>query len=270
MKPEDKSNHPILDAYIEKGGPSSFLNEILFTIKSGEFVGIIGPNGSGKTTLLRIISGITPYSGCIRIKGDSLQTLNARALSKILAVVPNNLSPTFGFSVEEVVMSGRHPHRGFLSLGTFGDGKKVARAMEWTGVTHLKKRAVTELSTGEFQRVLIARALAQDSPLLLLDEPTAHLDLAHQIGVFELLGRLVREEQKTIICACHDLNLASAHFKRLLLFSNGKLHADGTPSDVITSENLKSVFGADLCVESEAGTSPLIRFKRKSPTEPIS
>ncbi len=245
-------------------GPDDFLKSLSFEIPAGQFVCVLGPNGSGKTTLLRSLSGLHPHKGSIRLDGVETSHIARKQFARQLAVVPPMSVPEFEFSVEEVVQTGRYPYRSLFPLNTKGERLIIEAALAAVGIVHLRSKRVTDLSSGEFQRVTIARALAQQTPVLLLDEPTAHLDLAHQIQVFELLAGLRISAPKTILCVSHDLNLAAEFADRLLLMSHGRIFADGTPAEVLTEANLLAVFGARVHVDmTPESNRPSVRIRRE-------
>jgi len=230
-------------------GTVPVLNDVSFTVETGEIVGIIGPNGSGKTTLLKILSRtLQPQCGSVHILGEDLREIHPRALARQVAVVPQSSSIAFPFRVSEIVLMGRNPYQGRLPFETRTDRRITADAMRATDTFDLADRRITELSGGEMQRVIIARALAQQPRILLLDEPTVHLDLHHQIAVYEILSQLNAEHNMTIVAVSHDLNLAAIHCRRLALLSHGEIVAGGTPGEVVTEENLDRVYGVDVPV----------------------
>jgi len=247
------SESPILEARGVACGYNGHevLHGVDLALHAGEFLGIIGPNGSGKSTLIKALTGVLPLnSGEVRVAGRSLREYAPRELARILAVVPQLSVPAFAFTVREMVEMGRHPHqRGFGALGA-DDRKAVDEAIELTDVAHLQGRPIDRLSSGELQRATIARALAQRPRVLLLDEPTAHLDIGHQLDIFELLVRLDREQGVAVLCISHDLNLAAEYCGRLLLFSVGKVYASGSAAEVVTAQNLAAVYGTLVRVES--------------------
>ncbi|WP_415938434.1 ABC transporter ATP-binding protein [Streptomyces sp. 039-1] len=218
-------------------GTVRLLDDIRLTVDSGTFVGLVGPNGSGKSTLLRCVyRALRPAGGTVRLNGDDLHGMDARAAARLLAALPQESSAEFDFTVAEVVGMGRHPHRN----RTAADDRAIcAGAMDRTGVAHLADRGFLALSGGEKQRVLIARALAQRPQVLVLDEPTNHLDIAHQLDVLAL----VRASGLTVLAALHDLNLAAAHCDLLYVIADGRIVASGPPLDVLRPELLADVFG---------------------------
>jgi iron complex transport system ATP-binding protein len=219
------------------------LRGIGLCVGRGEMLGVLGPNGSGKTTLLRVLSAVLASEGEIKINGKSSKSYGRRELSKLFAVVPQESRVNFPYTVAEIVLMGRASYHSALAL----EGKKdleVARAsMELTDSLTVAQRYLHELSGGEKQRVMIARALAQEPEILLLDEPSAFLDLKHQVQIFQLLARLNRERGLTVIAALHDLNLAALYFPRLIILRDGKIYCDGSPNQVLTEKNIEEVYG---------------------------
>lgn len=224
------------------------------SVGSGEFVGLVGPNGSGKTTFLNLLTRVLrPREGQILVDGVDVRSMSARDLASKMAVVPQEAIFIFPFTVSETVLMGRAPHLRSM-LETDEDFLIAQEAMEMTGVAHLADRQVTNLSGGEKQGVLIARALAQRPTILLLDEPTAFLDIKHQVDIYDILTRLNRERQMTIIAVSHDLNLASNYCKRVLVFKEGRMRFDGPPEETITAETVRDVYGTDVVVRKNSET----------------
>jgi iron complex transport system ATP-binding protein len=224
------------------------LYDVQLQVHKGEMVGLLGPNGSGKTTLLRLISGVLlPQQGTIVLDGRPLQDWGRRGVAQKIAVVPQELNVPFAFTIEQMVSLGRTPYINWLGSRSSKDDNIVQDAMRATDVIPLAKRIFNELSGGERQRVIVAMALAQQPKLLLLDEPTAHLDIKYQIDMLELVQRLNRERGVTIIAALHDLNLAARYFPRLVLFQRG-IVADAGPAEVLEPHLLKRVYGIDVQV----------------------
>lgn len=240
------------------------LEDLSCDLSPGEFWGVIGPNGSGKTTLIKIINGLAaPQRGRVALDGRNIRYMRRLDMARLIAVVPQDSSLVFPFSVEEVVLMGRAPHLGRFEFESDGDLAIARNAMERTGVLPFARRSMTELSGGERQRVLIARALAQQPRLLLLDEPTAFLDIKYQKATFDLLTELNREEGLGIIAVTHDLNLASLYCERLLLLSGGKIHSLGTPEEVITEERIADVYETDIRVEQDRESGrPRVMIRR--------
>jgi iron complex transport system ATP-binding protein len=218
------------------------VEHVSLTVAPGERVGLLGPNGAGKSTLLRLASGVLrPADGSVRVLGDEVQRISRRAMARRVAVVPQDFTVQFAYTVRQIVEMGRLPYGDIWGGGRAGDREVVAAALATTDTLALAERVYNELSGGERQRVLIALALAQGSPILLLDEPTAHLDIKHQIEVLELLLRLNRERGLTIVAALHDLNLAARYFDRLILFRR-RILADGPPAHVLDATLLSGVY----------------------------
>jgi cobalamin transport system ATP-binding protein len=227
------------------------LDGVSLSIEKGEMVGILGPNGSGKTTLLKIFSAVLMGQGEVKLKGRNIETYGKRELSRLFAVVPQENQIHFPYTVAEIVLMGRASYHSPLAL----EGKRdleVARAsMELTDSLSFSDRYLHELSGGEKQRVIIARALAQEPEILLLDEPSAFLDLKHQVQVFELMRQLNREHSLTIVAALHDLNLAALFFPRLVMLRDGRVYRDGSPKEVLTEETIEEVYGIRVRVEPD-------------------
>jgi iron complex transport system ATP-binding protein len=218
------------------------LRDISLHIASGEMVALLGPNGAGKSTLLKLASGVLrPRSGHMLVEGHDVSALGRMELARKVAVVPQDFSVQFAYTVRQIVELGRLPHRGLWGSAGEGDRYAVEKALEATGMSSLAERVFNELSGGERQRALISLALAQATPVLLLDEPTAHLDIRHQIETLELLRRLNREQGVTVVAALHDLNLAARYFPRLVLFSLGVV-ADGSPAQVLDEGILSRMY----------------------------
>jgi len=226
------------------------LHNINLLVEAGEMVGLLGPNGSGKTTLIKLASGILkPGQGEIKLDGSSLSHLRRKSIARSVAVVPQQLHIPFAFTVDEVVVLGRIPFlKAFAGEGET-DRQAVENALELVGISELKGRRFDELSGGERQKVILTMALAQQPKLLLLDEPTVHLDIAHQVEILELVRSLNVERGLTVIAAMHDLNLASLYFDRLVLLKEGRVFADGTPAQVLTEQMIGDVFSASVRVE---------------------
>lgn len=231
------------------------LKGIHLRLLRGEMVGLLGPNGSGKSTLLRVLSGVLkPQKGQVWLEGRLLSHLRAKEVAQKLAFVPQREEVAFGFTAWEVVLLGRAPYIGWWGKERATDLQATRRAMERTDSLCLSERAFSTLSGGERQRVVLARGLAQETPLLLLDEPLTHLDVAHQVGTLSLLRQLNREEGLTVLAALHDINLASEFCDRLIVLRQGQIVADGTPSEVITPALLARVFGLDAWVRVNPAT----------------
>jgi iron complex transport system ATP-binding protein len=240
-------------------GDNPVLKNLSFSVREGDFFIIIGPNGSGKTTLMNAVSGILNcQEGRVEIFGRSIQSYNRKDLAKTIAFVPQIFPVDFPFSVTEMVLMGRSPHLGIFGLEKEEDIKLAKQAMNFTEVKHLAHRKLNQLSGGERQRVFIARAICQEPQVILLDEPTASLDLAHQVKIMDLMYRLKREKGMTIIMVSHDLNLAAMYGDRLLLLNRGQAVSLGLPQEVLTLQKLEATYRCRLLVDE----SPLGKFPR--------
>lgn len=216
------------------------------SIPKQTIVGLVGPNGSGKTTILRALAGlIEPRAGTALVQGKHAFHLDKRLRARKIGWVPQQESAAWPLTVAEVVRLGRAPHRGWLMPFTTDDMKIVEHALARADLLELKHRPVNKLSGGEFQRVLIARVLAQEPEALLLDEPTASLDIHHQIQVLDLVRSLVSEKGLSVVMAIHDLNLAVRYCDQLVLLNRGRQVSAGTPEEVLTPQNLHTVFGVN-------------------------
>jgi len=223
-------------------GASTILDDLTLDLSAGSMVGLIGPNGAGKTTLLKLLMGLMrPISGDIRVLGRPVAAYRRGALARRMTLVPQDTQIGFAFDVEDIVAMGRNPHLGRFRVPGAHDLEMVHLAMAETGVTHLVRRPIDTLSGGERQRAIIARAIAQETPIVLLDEVTANLDLCHQLEVLGLAQKLARDG-RLVVAAMHDLGMASRFCDRLLLLADGGLRADGTPASVLTEGNLRGYF----------------------------
>jgi len=210
---------------------------------AGEVVGLVGPNGSGKTTVIRVASrALHPTSGAVRVNGVDPYAITARHAARMVAVVPQEVAPVFSFTALEVALMGRSPHRSGWRLGSGEDWARVREAMRTTGVAELADRPIEELSGGERQRVILAQALAQDAPVLLLDEPTTHLDLLHVLEVLAVVRDLAERKRTAVLSIFHDLNLAAATCDRMYVLSGGRVVAEGPPDRVLTRSLLAEVY----------------------------
>ena len=231
------------------------LRDVNLCVQKGEMVGLIGPNGAGKTTLIRLISGIlVAKQGEVRIDGLDTRSLKRSTIAREVAVVPQQFNMPFAYRVEEVIMLGRTPFMKPFRDSSSRDRDVIATTMDTVGIRHLEGRCFSELSGGERQKVVLAMALAQETGLLLLDEPTAHLDISHQVEILELLADMNEKGHLTIIAAMHDLNLASAYFGRLVLLKDGAIIADGSPGQVLTSSTIGSAYSVPVYIQKHPVT----------------
>jgi iron complex transport system ATP-binding protein len=239
------------------------VDSISLAVKSGEWVSLIGPNGSGKTTLLRAVAGLIRHEGSVNMLGAPANEMPRRKLAKQIAFVPQIPVIPAGMSVLDYALIGRTPYIPYLGSETGDDIEIVASVLEKLDLVGLASRSIDSLSGGELQRVILARALAQQSPILLLDEPTTGLDVGHQQDVFDLVDSLRKESGLTVLSAIHDLTLA-AHFSgRLALMSKGRVVAEGAPEEVLTESAIQAHFGARVAIiEDSDGVLAVIPRRR--------
>ncbi|MFM8552141.1 MAG: ABC transporter ATP-binding protein [Nitrospiraceae bacterium] len=242
-----------------RGGASAsglVLNDLTFDVRPGEILGVLGPNGSGKSSLLKILAKVLrPQDGSVTLFGAELADMRQQDVARVVALVPQESPITFPFSITEMVLMGRFPHHcrhvGLSGLGWEGpeDMRVAEEAMRETDVRHLAHRSIADVSGGERQRAVIARALTQEPKVLLLDEPTAFLDLHHQLDICSILRRLNEEKGLTVVLVSHDLNLASQYCDRLLLLDRGRIVRLGPPDEVIRPEVLEEVYRCRVLVD---------------------
>ena len=236
-------------------GESLVLKGISFNVKSGEFISIIGPNGSGKSTLLKTLNRLYAIkNGSILIDGKDIDYYKSREMAKKVALVPQDTTLDYDFTVEEVVLMGRHPYKGRFEKEDDKDFDIIYEAMEMTNTLILKDRLITEISGGERQRVFIAKALAQKPSIILLDEPTSHLDINHQMDILNLLKTL-NDRGTTIILVIHDINMAARYSDEILLLNHGEIQGKGTPEEVITMENIERAYNLKVAIEKNKYTN---------------
>ncbi|MEE8604533.1 MAG: ABC transporter ATP-binding protein, partial [Candidatus Aminicenantaceae bacterium] len=225
------------------------IKNISFSLNKGEFLSVLGRNGSGKSTMIKAIQGLLKdISGKILVDGKEMLSYKPRELAQKMAYVPQLFEVSFEFTVEEIILMGRYVHQGKFTGITAEDKGIIEEIMDLTEITQLKDKIIAHLSGGERQRVFIARALAQDTPLLFLDEPSAHLDINYQVEIYQILKRLQEEKNKTILTAEHNINLAVPYSQRLLFLKNGRIHSLGSPIELITKKNIQEVFHTDVDV----------------------
>jgi iron complex transport system ATP-binding protein len=244
------------------------LKEVSLAVEAGEFAGLIGANGSGKTTLLRLLLGLLPASAEVWLCGDPLESLGRREVARRATMVPQDTRIDFAFTAREIVAMGRTPYLGRFTPERPVDREAIARALRETGTEELAERPVTEVSGGERQRIHLARALAQETRVILLDEPTANLDLAHQYEALELVREFARSGGAAL-AAIHDLSLAARFCDRLLLLSDGKIAAAGSPPEVITESNLARHFALRARVRRDEETGELIIYPLGATGRPV-
>jgi len=238
------------------------LSNVSFEVSAGEFFVIIGPNGAGKTSLLKILSGLQKaQNGSVIIKEKNISDYTRRSLSQIMAIVPQQIEVGFPFTVADTVIMGRTPHLGILGMESKNDFDIAEEAMEFTDVAHLADRKLFQLSGGELQRVIIARAICQQPEIILLDEPTTALDPAHQLKIMDLMERFRKQHNTTIIMVSHDLNLASMYGDRLLLLKEGRVVKTGDPKTVLNKSLLEESYGCKIHVDE----NPLGQVARITP-----
>lgn len=231
-------------------GKEDVLKDVSFSVEEGEIVGIIGPNGCGKTTLFRAITKIIPVRyGYIFYKARDIKNISIKDMSKEIAVVFQIWDTAFSYTVWEYILMGRYPHKKKFEMLNKDDFSICERIMSLTDIVHLRKRFINELSGGERQKVQIAQALCQEPQFLLLDEPTSHLDIGHQIEICNLLQGLNKEGKITIMVIFHDLNLASEYCDKLILLKDGSVHKIGTPNEVLTYQNIEEVYKTIVLVK---------------------
>lgn len=239
-------------------GDKKAIDGISLSVGRGEFVGLIGPNGSGKSTVLKnVYRGLRPDSGRIMLDDEDISQMSYRKSALKMAVVGQENEIPFDFTVEEIVAMGRTPHKKLFDIDTPKDRQIVHHALEHLGMEHIAKRSYLHLSGGEKQRVLLARAIAQESDFFVLDEPTNHLDISYQIQMFDFIKRL----KVTVLSAIHDLNMAALYCDRLYVLKDGMIELEGTPEEVLTSENIYDIYGVHSLVRiNEITGKPSITF----------
>lgn len=270
MNPNSRAGQPPATATLlhaeslEFGHVNSIqLNVQQISVRSGCLLGLLGPNGAGKSTLLRLLAGLlTPRRGVVYICGHRVETIPVERRAHLLAWVPQRAETPFEWTVEEMVAIGRHPHIAGSLRDRGLDREVVSRSLAEVGLDSLRDRPVSTLSGGEWQRALIARALAQEPRVLLLDEPVANLDLAYQRQIYELIRRLCREHGLAAVAADHHVDLQAQFCDEMILLEAGQVRAQGTPEAVLTKEALESVYRTPLLVERDTDTGrPVVRWR---------
>ncbi|MDD4910150.1 MAG: heme ABC transporter ATP-binding protein [Candidatus Omnitrophica bacterium] len=246
-------------------GSKDVIHNISFSVAEGEFVGIIGPNGAGKTTLFKAVTKLLHIrSGEVIYRNKDVNRLSAREIAEEIAVLPQGVELNFSFTVEEFILMGRYPHKKRFEGLSNDDYAIIENVMSLTDTQVISRRFVNELSGGEKQRVLLAQALAQEPKLLLLDEPTSHLDIGHQISIMELLKNLNKKQGITVLAVLHDLNLAAEYADRLILLNKGEVFRSGDPREVLTYQNIEDVYQTVVVVrENPFSRKPYILLATK-------
>jgi iron complex transport system ATP-binding protein len=258
-----------IDSLTVAYGDKIVLEDVSFEVLPGEILALIGPNGAGKSTLIRAASGVVPtVSGQVSVNGRDLTGLSHSQRAKILAVVPQARQLGGAFSVKQAVMMGRTPYLNWLGQEGEADKAAVHLALEQTCLDTFADRQIAKLSGGEQQRVLLARALAQETPVMLLDEPTNHLDLQHQTNLLSLVKNLAKQKQLAVLMALHDLNLVSFYADKVALIVNGKLRALGSPAEVIRAEYISAAYRTPVEVVPHPVTGAPIIFPQESLDHP--
>lgn len=258
MRSEKETDIPVAvdleDVSVQLAG-KGILHGVSGRVERGKWMALIGPNGSGKTTLLRAVGGLIPYTGRVHVDGRSVRSWSPRALARRLAFVRQSHPLSFDFTVRDLVLLGRSPHKSFLSTYDPSDLSRVTNALGLVDLNGFENRSYDSLSGGEQQRVFLAQALVQEARILLLDEPTTYLDVHHQFGFMEHVAQLVREGM-TVVGAIHDLELAARYADEVIVLEGGRKVADGPPGDVLTADTIEQVFRMRARVDA-AGERPL-------------
>jgi iron complex transport system ATP-binding protein len=239
------------------------LRGVSLSASAGRLTCLLGPNGSGKTTLLRCLMGrLTPSAGRVSLDGRALRTYGPRQLARVLAYVPQQPESSLAFSSMEIVLMGRYAHTGPLGLAAPTDLAVAREAMKMTDTLAFSRRTLDELSGGEAQRVMIARALAQQPRVILLDEPTSHLDIRHQLNIYRMMGRLAHDWPMAVVCVSHDVNVAARHADELVLMRDGQVIAAGPPSETVREDLLSQTYDVPVeLIASPGGGAPIVRAR---------
>lgn len=246
-------------------GRAQVVRDVSTRVAHGEWLGLIGPNGAGKTTMLRALSGLVPFAGTVLLDGEPLPSISRREVARRVALVPQDPHTPAELTVSEYILLGRTPHIGYLATEGRADRLAAERSIARLALRPFATRPLGSLSGGELQRVVLARALAQEAPILLLDEPTSALDLGRQQQVLELVDELRRDEQLTVVAAMHDLSLAGQYADRLLLLDRGSVVGDGSAEEVLSEDSLSALYGATVRVLRDNGTVYVLPRRRGRP-----
>ena len=231
------------------------VHDVSLTVEPGEFVAVLGRNGSGKSTLIKAVQNLLGnVRGQVVCDGENVFRMSPRRLAAKIAYVPQLAEPIFEYTVEEIVLMGRFARQGRFEKASADDDAAVDEALRLTDVGPLRTKRLSQLSGGERQRVFIARTLAQDTPVLLLDEPSLHLDISYQVEVYGILKGLQKDKGKTIVAAEHNINLAAAYAERLIFLKNGAVAAEGTPGETVSAANIREIFGAEVDIRENLRT----------------
>jgi iron complex transport system ATP-binding protein len=265
----EKAGLPILEVKgLAAGYDGEFVvRDVSLAVEPGEFVAILGRNGAGKSTLIKAVQNLLgSVRGAVLSEGEDVLRMGPRRIASKIAYVPQLAEPIFEYTVEEIVLMGRFARRGRFDRASAADGAAVAEALRMTDTERLRARRLSHLSGGERQRAFIARALAQDTPLLLLDEPSLHLDIAYQAEVYGILKDLQVGRGKAVVVAEHNVSLAAAHAGRLVFLKDGAVVAEGPPQEAVTAANIREIFGADVDIRANARSGlPEISLAAKGP-----